>query len=84
MLLTSISTSYQHLVPILCWGKETLKFKENSRVLKDHYHHKQNSGKSSDEGLMIKGNQDYGREKDKNNGSTRGHSISKSKSKIVK
>ncbi|KAF3949598.1 hypothetical protein CMV_024553 [Castanea mollissima] len=28
---------------------------------------------------MVKGNQDHGREKDKNNGSTRGHSIPKSK-----
>ena len=40
MLLTSIPASYKHLVTILCWGKETLEFKEISRVLKDHYHRK--------------------------------------------
>ena len=40
MVLTSIPTSYEHLVTILCWGKETLEFKEISGVLKDHYHRK--------------------------------------------
>lgn len=38
MVLTSIPSSYEHLVTILCWGKETLEFKEISGVLKDHYH----------------------------------------------
>ena len=33
---------------------------------------------------MVKGNQDHGREKDRSNDSTKGHSISKYKSKIEK
>ena len=65
-------------------GKETLEFKEILGALMDHYHWKQNLGESSSEGLMVKGNQDRGRKKDKDNSFARGHSRSKSKSKIVK
>ena len=50
----------------------------------DHYHWKQNLGESFGEGLMVKGNRDHGRKKDKDNISARGHSRSKSKSKTVK
>ena len=84
MLLTSLLASYEHLVTTLCWGKETLEFKEILGALMGHYYRKQNLGESSREGLMIKGNQDCGRKKDKDNNSAKGHSRSKSKSKIVK
>ena len=84
LLLTSLLAFYEHLVTTLCWGKETLEFKEISRALMDHYHRKQNSGKSSGEGLMVKGNQDRGRKKDRDNNFSKGHSRSKSKSKTVK
>ena len=84
MLLSSLSASYEHLVITLLWGKENLEFEEISGVLLDHYQRKQNSGESSGEGLMVKGNQDRGRKKDRNHSSARGHSRSKSKSKTVK
>ena len=38
MLLTSLLASYKHLVTNLCWGKETLEFKEILGALMDHYH----------------------------------------------
>ena len=50
----------------------------------DHYHQKQNSSESFGEGLVLKGNQNCGREKDRNNDSTSGYSRSKSKSKTMK
>ena len=59
-------------------------FEEISGALLDHYQRKQNSGKSSGEGLMVKGNQEHGRKKDIDHSSARGHSRSKSKSKTVK
>jgi len=61
-----------------------LEFEEISGALLDHYQQKQNSGESFGEGLMVKDNQEYGRKKDRNHSSARGHSRSKSKSKIVK
>ena len=50
----------------------------------DHHYQKQNSGERFREGLMVKGNQNCGREKDKDNGSASRNSRSKSKSKTVK
>ena len=50
----------------------------------DHYQRKQNLGESSGEGLMVKGNQERGRKKDRDHSSSRGHSRPISKSKIVK
>ena len=65
MLLSSLSASYEHLVTTLLWWKETLKFEEISGALLDHYQQKQNSSESSSKGLMVKGNQDRGRKKDR-------------------
>ena len=84
MLLSSLPTSYEHLVTTLLWGKETLEFEEILGALLDHYQWKQNSGESSGEGLTVKGNQERGRKKDRNHSSARGHSKSKSKSKTMK
>ena len=84
MLLSSLPAFYEHLVTTLIWGKETLEFKEILGALLDHYQRKQNLGESSGEGLMVKGNQDRGRKKDRDHSSARGHNRSKSKSKIVK
>ena len=83
-LLTSLPASYKHLVCNLMLGKETLEFKEVLGASMDHYHWKQNLGESFGEGLMVKGNRDQGRKKDKDNIYARGHSRSKSKSKTVK
>ena len=83
MLLTSLSAPYEHLVTTLLYGKETLELKEVSGTLLDHYQRKhKNSTESSGEGLVVKGYQDRGRKKDKDDKSTRGRS--KSKSKTVK
>ena len=84
MLLYSLLASYEHLVTTLLWGKETLEFEEISGALLDYYQQKQNFGESSGEGLMVKGNQDRGRKKDRDHSSAREHSRSKSKSKTVK
>jgi hypothetical protein len=83
MLLTSLSTSYEHLVTTLLYGKETLEVEEVSNALLDHYQQKQkNLAESSGDGLVVKGYQDCGRKKDRNDKSARGRS--KSKSKTVK
>ena len=84
MLLSSLSASDKHLVTTLLWGKETLEFEEILGALLDHYQRKQNLGESSSEGLMVKGNQERGRKKDRNHNFARGHSKSKSKIKTVK
>jgi hypothetical protein len=38
MLLTSLPTSYEHLMTTLLYGKETLELEEVLRALLDHYH----------------------------------------------
>uniref|UniRef100_A0A2N9J916 CCHC-type domain-containing protein n=1 Tax=Fagus sylvatica TaxID=28930 RepID=A0A2N9J916_FAGSY len=83
MLLTSLPASYEHLVTTLLYGKETLELEEVSGALLDHYQRKhKDSAESSGEGLVVKGYQDRGRKKDKDDKSARGRS--KSKSKAVK
>ena len=83
MLLTSLPASYEQLVTILLYGKETLKLEEVSEALLDHYQWKhKDSVESSGEGLIVKGYQDRGRKKDKDDKSARERS--KSKSKTVK
>uniref|UniRef100_A0A2N9FA36 CCHC-type domain-containing protein n=1 Tax=Fagus sylvatica TaxID=28930 RepID=A0A2N9FA36_FAGSY len=83
MLLTSLPASYEHLVMTLLYGKETLELEEVSGALLDHYQRKhKDSAESSGEGLVVKGYQDRGRKKDKDDKSARGRS--KSKSKTVK
>uniref|UniRef100_A0A2N9GFK1 CCHC-type domain-containing protein n=1 Tax=Fagus sylvatica TaxID=28930 RepID=A0A2N9GFK1_FAGSY len=83
MLLTSLPASYEHLVTTLLYGKETLELEEVSGALLDHYQRKhKDSAESSGEGLVVKGYQDRGRKKDKDDKSARGRS--KSKSKTVK
>uniref|UniRef100_A0A2N9J6C2 CCHC-type domain-containing protein n=1 Tax=Fagus sylvatica TaxID=28930 RepID=A0A2N9J6C2_FAGSY len=83
MLLTSLPASYEHLVTTLLYGKETLELEEVSGALLDHYQRKhKDSAESSGEGLVVKGYQDRGRKKDKDDKSARGRS--KSKSKVVK
>lgn len=84
MPLSYVLASYKHLVTTLLWEKKILKFEEILKALLDHYKRKQNSSESSGEGLMVEGIQDRGRKKDRDHNSTRGHSGSKSKSKIVK
>ncbi|KAL4629171.1 hypothetical protein ACB092_05G288900 [Castanea dentata] len=71
MLLSSLLASHEHLVATLHWGKETLEFEEISGPLLDHYQRKQNSSENSGEGLMVKGNQDRRRKKDRDHSSTR-------------
>ena len=83
MLLTSLPASYEHLVTTLLYGKETLELEEVSGALLDHYQRKhKDSAESSGEGLVVKGYQDRGRKKDKDDKSVRGRS--KSKTKTVK
>jgi hypothetical protein len=83
MLLTSLPASYEHLVTTLLYGKEILELEEVSGALLDHYQRKhKDSAESSGEGLVVKGYQDRGRKKDKDDKSARGRS--KSKSKTVK
>uniref|UniRef100_A0A2N9J7Q6 Reverse transcriptase Ty1/copia-type domain-containing protein n=1 Tax=Fagus sylvatica TaxID=28930 RepID=A0A2N9J7Q6_FAGSY len=83
MLLTSLPTSYEHLVTTLLYGKEIMELKEVSGALLDHYQWKHKDlAESSGEGLVVKGYQDRGRKKDKDDKSARGRS--KSKSKTVK
>ena len=83
MLLTSISVSYEHLVTTLLYGKETLELEKVSGALLDHYQQKhKDSAESSGKGLIVKGYQDRGRKKDKDDKSARRRS--KSKSKTVK
>jgi hypothetical protein len=83
MLLTSLPASYEHLVTTLLYGKEILELEEVSGALLDHYQRKhKDSTESSGEGLVVKGYQDRGRKKDKDDKSARGRS--KSKSKTVK
>ena len=83
MFLTSLLASYEYLVTTLLYGKETLELEEVSGILLDHYQRKhKDSAESSGEGLVVKGYQDCGRKKDKDDKSARGRS--KSKSKTVK
>uniref|UniRef100_A0A2N9EW59 Integrase catalytic domain-containing protein n=1 Tax=Fagus sylvatica TaxID=28930 RepID=A0A2N9EW59_FAGSY len=83
MLLTSLPASYEHLVTTLLYGKETLELEKVSGALLDHYQRKhKDSAESSGERLVVKGYQDRGRKKDKDDKSARGRS--KSKSKTVK
>jgi transposase InsO family protein len=83
MLLTSLPTSYEHLVTTLLYGKETLELEEVSGALLDHYQRKhKDSAESSGEGLVVKGYQDRARKKDKDDKSARGRS--KSKNKTIK
>uniref|UniRef100_A0A2N9FHB7 CCHC-type domain-containing protein n=1 Tax=Fagus sylvatica TaxID=28930 RepID=A0A2N9FHB7_FAGSY len=83
MLLTSLPASYEHLVTTLLYGKETLELEEVSGALLDHYQRKhKDSAESSGEGLVVKGYQDRGRKKDKDDKSARGRS--KSKNKTIK
>jgi hypothetical protein len=83
MLLTSPPASYEHLVTTLLYEKETLEVEEVSNALLDHYQRKRkNLAESSGDGLVVKGYQDHGRKRDRNDKSTRGRS--KSKSKTVK
>ena len=83
MLLTSLPASYKQLVTTLLYGKETLELEEILEALLDHYQWKhKDSAESSGEGLVVKGYQDRGRKKDKNDKSVKGRS--KSKSKTVK
>jgi hypothetical protein len=83
MLLTSLPTSYEHLVTTLLYEKETLELEEVSGALLDHYQRKhKDSAESFGEGLVVKGYQDRGRKKDKDDKSARRRS--KSKSKAVK
>ena len=82
MFLTSPSASYEHLVSTLLYGKETLELEEVSGALLDHYQRHKDSAKSSGEGLVVKGYQDRGRKKDKDDKFARGRS--KSKSKTIK
>jgi hypothetical protein len=83
MLLTSLPASYEHLVTTLLYGKETLELEEVSGALLDHYQRKhKDSAESSGEGLVVKGYQDRGRKKDKDDKFARGRS--KSKNKIIK
>uniref|UniRef100_A0A2N9G1G5 CCHC-type domain-containing protein n=1 Tax=Fagus sylvatica TaxID=28930 RepID=A0A2N9G1G5_FAGSY len=72
MLLTSLSASYEHLVMTLLYGKETLELEEVSGALLDHYQRKhKDSAESSGKGLVVKGYQDRGRKKDKDDKSGR-------------
>ena len=64
---------------ILLYRKETLELEEISRALLDHYQRKH---KNSVEGLAVKGYQDRGRKKDKDDKFARGRS--KFKSKTIK
>ena len=83
MLLTSLPAFYEHLVTTLLYDKETLELEEVSGALLDHNQRKhKNSAESSGEGLVVKGYQDHGRKKDKDDKSVRGRS--KSKTKTVK
>ena len=83
MLLTFLSAFYEHLVTTLLYDKETLELEEVSGALLDHNQRKhKNSAESSGEGLVVKGYQDHGRKKDKDDKSVRGRS--KSKTKTVK
>uniref|UniRef100_A0A2N9FEH3 CCHC-type domain-containing protein n=1 Tax=Fagus sylvatica TaxID=28930 RepID=A0A2N9FEH3_FAGSY len=83
MLLTSLPASYEHMVTTLLYGKETLELEEVSEALLDHYQWKyKDSAESSGEGLVVKGYQDRGRKKDKDDKSARGRS--KSKNKTIK
>uniref|UniRef100_A0A2N9HW07 CCHC-type domain-containing protein n=1 Tax=Fagus sylvatica TaxID=28930 RepID=A0A2N9HW07_FAGSY len=74
--------SYEHLVTTYS-TEETLELEEVSGALLDHYQRKhKDSTESSGEGLVVKGYQDRGRKKDKDDKSARRRS--KSKSKTVK
>ena len=68
-----------YLVITLLYGKETLELEEVSGALLDHYQRKhKDSAESSGEGLVIKGYQDRGRKKDKDDKCARGRSKFKS------
>ena len=83
MFLTSSSASYEHLVSTLFYGKETLELEEVLGALLDYYQWKhKDSVESSGKGLVVKGYQDCGRKKEKDDKFPRGRS--KPKSKTVK
>ncbi|CAA0830831.1 Probable prolyl 4-hydroxylase 11 [Striga hermonthica] len=63
ILLCSLPPSYEHMVTILTYGKETIKTEEVTSALLAHNQRKQNSGESSSQSdnLYVKGNQDRGK-----------------------
>ena len=64
ILLNSLPESYDNLVTTLMWGKETLELEEIiGALLAFNQRKKANDGSSQGEGLMAKGNQEYGRNK---------------------
>ena len=72
MLLTSLPTSYEHLVTTLLWGKETLEREEVTTTLLSCNLWKQNVAESSQgKGLVVNGNQDRERSRG------RGQSVSR-------
>ena len=81
MLLNSISNipTYENLITTLTWGKETLELEDiTSALLGFHQRKKASDETSQGEGLVVKGNQERGRNKFRN-GSSNNKSRSKSR-----
>ncbi|KAG6670908.1 hypothetical protein I3843_Q029300 [Carya illinoinensis] len=81
MLLNSLpnSPTYENLVTTLMWGKETLELEEiTSALLGFHQRKKANDENSQSEGLVVKGNQERGRNKSRS-GSSKNKARSKSR-----
>ncbi|KAL0301486.1 UNVERIFIED_CONTAM: Retrovirus-related Pol polyprotein from transposon TNT 1-94 [Sesamum radiatum] len=79
ILLCLLPFSYEHLVSTLRYRKETIKVDEITAALLAHNQRKQNAGESSHgDSLYVKGNQDFGRNSEKE-GSGKRNSRSKSR-----
>ena len=82
MLLNSLPDFYKHLVMTLFYTKKKKQkdLEEVSGALLEHYQWKEeNSAEILGEWLVVKGYQDCGRKKDKNEQSNRGRSKFKNK-----
>ncbi|CAA0827423.1 Probable prolyl 4-hydroxylase 11 [Striga hermonthica] len=84
ILLCSLPPSYEHMVTTLTYGKETTKTEEITSALLAHHKRKQKFGESSSQSdsLYVKGNQDRGRRRVRDNsGNWNFRSKSRDKSK---
>ena len=81
ILLCSLPSSYEHLVTTLIYGKETIKVEEITAALLALNQLKQNASEESQgEGMVVRGNLKRGKRQGRE-GTIRGKSISKSRSR---
>ena len=82
LLLASLPTSFDHLVTMLMYGKDTIVLKEVTSALLSHIKMKQDGNSSQTDGLIVKfESSNRGRSRLRGRNSNRNRSQSKSRAK---